>query len=232
MKTTAIPRWKAGLIKRGQRYKHEVNGKTYIVEAKTTISLSSFNAIYFINLYPKKYLFNTTSAYTGSSIDLMPLDEVYIEGKRIKNNNYGIMTKAMIDVARSAIQQRQNSYLLINGEEDRNYNIKVRPFINSIEELKFFQPDDQTGYAYVKIEKLVVPVEVTFQVIQTFTPIRAASKTTHTVTINHAGLTVNISGDSPITNTASTKTYSIPNSLTTKKLTLTPNGGSIDLNFV
>lgn len=234
MKTTAIPKWRPGSIKAGQRYKYDYNGKTYIFQAKFNTTLAAFNPIWFENVYPKKHYFVNKTAFDNSDVALLPNDTIYVDTISYKNTNNGILTNAALSVLFDEyVEHKQNSYLLINGYEDhRKHLIKVRPYVNLLEpELKYFSIDDQTGYAHVRLCRVLQEVVIDFQVVEVLTPVRAVSKNYNSVIINHDGYDVTTVGNAPISSTATTKTYSIPNSLTTKRLIVTLNGDDLILNY-
>lgn len=215
-------------VKAGLNYKHTINGKQYIFQAKYDKTLSEFNAMWFNNLTPKEYFFSRSKFDSFTGI-IMPYDEIVVDGIRHRNESIGALTKAELEVLFDEYKEaRLVSGLLLTGNEDhRIHKIKIRPFRNSnSEELKYFQIDNWSRNPIVKVFKINKPQVVVFEVIETFTPARSVSASNHNCTINHVGFSVTFQGTLPVSTTETTVTYSIPNAITSKKLTVTPNGST------
>lgn len=234
MKTTAIPKWRPGSIKVGQRYKYDYNGKTYIFQAKFNTTLADFNPIWFENVYPKKYYFVNKAAFDNSNVVLLPNDTIYVGNSSYKNTENGVLTKSMLNVVfEEYIEHRQNSYLIINGYEDhRKQLIKFRPFLNTREpELKYFRMDERHAIGYIGLYRVLHEVIIDIRVLDVFTPVRAISITSNRLNIDHAGYSVTTQGIAPLSSTSTTKVYEVPNSLITKRLTVTPDGDGLILKY-
>ena len=221
-------------VKAGTLYKVVVNNKDYIVRAKYNKTLSEFNAMWFTNEVPKQYFFNRARFNNFDGV-LMPSDEIIVDGIKYKNEEIGTLDKSELEVLFDTYKEaRLVSGLILTGDEDhRIHKIKIRPFRNSSsEELKYFQTDNWVRTPTVRIFKITKQQSVVFEVIEAFTPARGVSATTHSCIVNHTGFTVTFQGTLPATTAATTATYTIPNLLTSRKLTITPNGvNAIILKF-
>lgn len=211
-------------VKAGVLYKVVVNGKDYVVKAKYNKTLATFNAMWFDNIYPKQYFFRGSEFAAFDGV-LMPLDEIIVDGNSIINEQTGTMSNEELNVL-FAQYNYGFPYLITGVEDHRTFKFDIYPFQNlNSEETKYHQLDN---FAYSKtitvvgIEKAQVFL---FEVKDTFTPARASAVTTHSIIVDFTGFTVTYQG-TPTSATATTATYSIPNSLVTRKLTVTPNGSS------
>lgn len=218
-------------VKAGVLYKVVVNGKDYIVKAKYNKTLATFNAMWFDNIYPKQYFF-TSSQFAAFDGVLMPLDEIIVDGNSIVNENIGAISNEELNDLFSSYNYGFPS-ILVGQEDHRTFKFDIYPWQNkNSEETKYYQIDD---FGYTKI-LYVVDIQKAqtfiFEVKDTFVPVRAVSATTHRFTVDFTGYSVTYQGISPTSTTATTCIYSIPNSLATRKLTVTPSGvASLILKF-
>lgn len=215
-------------VKAGTLYKVVINNKDYIVKAKYDKTLSEFNAMWFNNESPKQYFFNRALFNSFNGI-LMPYDEIIVDGVRFLNDNSGALSKAELDILFDTYKEaRLVSGLLITGQEDhRIHKFKIRPYLNTnAEELKYFSLYNLTRTVTTTVYKINKVQQIVYEVIEAFTPLVAGGSTNHSVVINFTGFTATYQGTSPSSSTATSATYLIPNALTSRKLTITPNGAS------
>lgn len=221
-------------VRAGTLYKVSVNSRDYIVKAKYDKTLSQFNAMWFINESPKQY-FLSQSDFDNFTGVLMPQDEIIVNGIKFKNEQIGALTKPELSVIFNPYkEERLVSGLVLTGAEDhRTHKFKIRPFRNdNCEEFKYYLIDNWTRTPSISVFKLNSVQTIVFQVTETFVPARASSATTHACIINHTGFIVSYQGVTPFSSTSNTTIYAIPNILTSKKLTIFPNGvNSIILKF-
>ncbi len=213
-------------VKAGVLYKAVINGKDYIVKAKYNKILSEFNAMWFTNEAPKQYFFRRSefSSFTGV---LMPSDEIIVDGESYINDNIGALSNEELNVLFDTyVEERLVSGLYLSGDEDyRTHKINIRPFVNlNAEELKYFSFYSAVRTLGVRIFKVVKPQEIVFEVTEVFIPILPGVSNAHSLIVNFTGFTVTYQETLPTSTTAITATYSIPNELTYRKLTVIPNG--------
>ena len=215
-------------VKAGTLYKVTVNGKDYLVRAKYNKTLSEFNAMWFTNEAPKQYFFRRSEFNSFAGV-LMPYDEIIVDGIKYINESIGVLNKSELEVLFDDYKEaRLVSGLLLTGSEDhRKHKIKIRPFRNvNSEELKYFQIDGWHRNPVVKVIKVSKPEVVVIEVIETFVPARAASANNHNCIVDFTGFTVSYQGTIPSSTTDATAVYTIPNALTSRKLTVIPNGST------
>lgn len=220
-------------VKAGVLYKAVVNGKDYIVRAKYNKTLSAFNAMWFENLSPRQYFFNRTEFNSFDGV-LMPSDEIIVDGVLYLNEQSGALSKDELEVLFSTYKEsRLVSGLLLTGAEDhRVHKIDIRPHRNSnSEETKYYQIDNWGRNVTVKALKVNTPQEVVLEVIETYTIARSGGANNHNCIVDFTGYTVSYEGISPAITTSTTAIYPITNSLTSRKLTITPNGDDLILKF-
>lgn len=213
-------------VKAGILYKVVVNGKDYTVRAKYNQTLSTFNAMWFDNIYPKQYYFNT-SQFAASDVTLMPSDEIIVNETSYVNDQIGALTKDELEVIFTTYKEaRLVSGLILTGAEDhRIHKINIRPFRNpNSEELKYFSGHNWARNPTVNIFKVNKAQEIVFEVTETFTPFISSSATAHSAVVDFTGFSITYEGTAPTITTATNAVYAIPNSLTSRKLTVTPNG--------
>lgn len=221
-------------VKAGVLYKAVVNGKDYTVRAKYNKTLSEFNAMWFENIYPKQYFFRGSEFNSFNGV-LMPSDEIIVDGVSYLNEQAGALSNEELNVLFDTYKEgRLVAGLLLTGTEDhRTHKINIRPFQNkNSEEIKYFGMNDFTRTVGVNVLNIVKAQEVVFEVTETFIPVRAISVIVHKVVVSFANYTATYQGTSPTSTTSTSATYNIPNSLTSRRLTITPNGGALILNFV
>lgn len=210
----------------GVNYKHTINGKQYIFQAKYNKTLSEFNSMWFENLTPKEY-FMSSLALDITEIELAPNDTIIVDGVKYVNEQSGTLSKEELAVIFSTYKEaRLVSGLLLTGNEDhRIHKINIRPFRNeNAEELKYFSLFNLVRTPTVRVFKVNKPQQVVFEVIETFSPLLPGGVASHSAIVNFTGFSVSYEGTSPTSTTATTATYTIPNELTSRKLTVIPNG--------
>jgi len=231
---TAKKRFVAGNpVKAGVNYKHTINGKQYIFQAKYDKTLSEFNSMWFLNLTPKEY-FMSTLAFNASDVVLPQDDTIIVNGIRYLNSQSGTLSRVELEVLFNQYkEERLVAGILINGEEDhRTKKINIRPFQNkNSEELKYFGMNDFTRTVGVTVLEINKEVDILFEVTEVFVPVRVSSVIVHKVVVSFTGFTASYSGTSPTSTTATSATYTLPNSLTVRRLTIVPDGTSLTLIY-
>ena len=227
-------------VKAGELYKYTITQdgytKTYILRAKFTKTLTTMNPMWFENLTPKEYYFSR-SRFNSTSINLMPGDKLYIpeEGKAIQNNYLGFLEKAeaVILMQDTRDEKIASLLMLVDDGTDRMHKLNLYPWVcKNYQVTKYFSPADMTGYAAIYLSKLEKEEVVIVEIKDTFTPTYTTSKIVHTVNVYFGDYTpITYQGISPVYTYATYCTYEIPNSLTSRKLTVTKNGAGAILKF-
>lgn len=220
-------------VKAGVLYKAVVNGKDYIVKAKYNKTLSAFNAMWFENLSPKQYFFNPAEFNDFTGV-ILPSDEIIMNDIVYTNEQTGALTKDELEVLFSTYKEsRLVSGLLLTGSEDhRIHKINIRPYRNAnCEELKYFSMNNWGRNVTVRTLRVNTVQEVVFEVTETYTIAQAGAANNHNCIVDFTGYSVTYEGISPSSTTSTTAAFAIPNALTSRKLTITPNGVDLILKF-
>lgn len=233
--TTAKQRFQANKpVKAGVSYKHSINGKDYVFQARFNKTLPEFNSIWFLNLTPKEYMFKRSDIPSG--FKLQPNDKIILTDKVSRtyvNENLGEVIKSELDVIlKDTLDVKVGSRTFNNKDlSNRIRVINIYPFANlNYQEIKFHEIDN---YGLNVSISLLDTISTTYHLVvkQLFTPVRSVSANSHTFRIyNVNGYTWSFTGLQPASYDSSLATYTIPNSLITRKVIISFNGNAATIN--